>query len=85
MTNEVAAKRIQVFGTGCAACTALKASTEKAVAELGLPVSVEFESRILKMVELGIVELPALVVDGKVMSTGRALDVTAVKAMLGDG
>jgi hypothetical protein len=77
--------RVQVFGTGCAACATLKANTEKAVAELGLPCSVEFESRILEMIKLGIAELPALVVDGVVKSTGRALDVPSVKAMLGQG
>jgi hypothetical protein len=80
-----AAMKVQVFGTGCAACATLKANTEKAVAELGLPCSVEFESRILEMVRLGIAELPALVVDGVVKSTGRALDVPSVKAMLGQG
>jgi small redox-active disulfide protein 2 len=77
--------KVQVFGTGCAACTALKSNAERAVAELGLSCPVEFESRILEMVKLGIVELPALVVDGEVKSTGRALDVPSVKAMLGAG
>lgn len=77
--------KVQVFGTGCAACAALKTNTEKAVAELGLPDAVEFESQILRMIELGIVELPALVVDGVVKSTGKALDVASVKALLTQG
>lgn len=77
--------RVQVFGTGCAACVALKANAETAVAELGLPLSVEFESRLNEMIKLGIVELPALVIDGAVKSTGRALDVPSVKALLGAG
>ncbi len=77
--------RVQVFGTGCAACAALKANAEKAVVELGLPCGVEFESRILEMIKLGITELPALVVDGEVRSVGRALDVATVKTMLGGG
>jgi hypothetical protein len=77
--------RVQVFGTGCAACATLKANTEKAVAELGLPCSVEFESRILEMVKVGVTRVPALVVDGEIKSVGEALDVAAVKALLGHG
>jgi small redox-active disulfide protein 2 len=77
--------RVQVFGTGCAACTTLEANTKRAVAELGLPCGVEFETQILRMIELGIVELPALVVDGVVKSTGKALDVPEIKALLGQG
>jgi small redox-active disulfide protein 2 len=77
--------RVQVFGTGCAACATLKANAEKAVDELGLLCRVEFESRILEMIKLGVTELPALVVDGEVRSVGRALDVATVKTMLGGG
>jgi small redox-active disulfide protein 2 len=74
--------KVQVFGTGCAACKALKANVESAVAELGLGCEVEFESRLLEMVKYGVAQLPALVVDGEVKSVGRVLDVPSVKAML---
>jgi small redox-active disulfide protein 2 len=75
--------RIQVFGTGCAACETLRANVSKAVAEMGLECRVELESRILEMVKAGVAQVPALVVDGEIKSMGQALDVASVKRMLG--
>jgi hypothetical protein len=46
---------------------------------------VEFESRILEMVKVGVTRVPALVVDGEIKSVGEALDVAAVKVLLGHG
>lgn len=74
--------KIQVFGTGCAACEALKANVQQAVTELGLPIRVELESRILEMVKAGVAQVPALVVDGQIKSTGKVPDVAAIKSML---
>lgn len=74
--------RIQVFGTGCAACETLEANVQRAVTELGLDCRVEHEGRILEMVKAGVAQVPALVVDGEVKSMGKALDVATVKVML---
>jgi small redox-active disulfide protein 2 len=76
--------KIQVFGSGggCAPCKTMLRNAETAVAELGLSTEVEYVTRIQHMLELGISGSPALVVDGEVKCVGKALDVTAIKAIL---
>ena len=74
--------KIQVLGTGCAKCKQLTASTEKAVAELGLGVPVEKVEEIREIMKFKVMSTPALVVDGQVKSTGKVLSVEEVKAFL---
>ena len=73
---------IKVLGTGCATCKALYATVQEAVAELGLEAEVVKEEDIQKIVELGVLSLPGLVVDGKVVAQGRKLNVAQVKELL---
>lgn len=73
---------IKVLGTGCATCKALYATVQEAVAELGLDAEVVKEEDIQKIVEFGVLSLPGLVVDGKVVAQGRKLNVAQVKELL---
>ena len=75
--------RVQVFGTGCAPCKAMLKNVETAVAELGLGCQVEHMTRVRDMIDAGVTGTPALAIDGKLLSVGRVLDVTAIKAILG--
>ncbi len=74
--------KIQVLGTGCAKCKQLTANAEKAVAELGLGVVVEKVQDIREIAKFGVMTTPALVVDGKVRVTGKALTADAVMDLL---
>ena len=74
--------KIQVLGTGCAKCKQLTANAEKAVAELGLGVPVEKVEDIREIMKFSVMSTPALVVDGKVQSTGKVLTPEAVKDVL---
>ena len=74
--------KIQVLGTGCAKCKQLTANAEKAVAELGLGVSVEKVEDIREIMKFKVMSTPALVVDGQVKSTGKVLSPDAVKDVL---
>lgn len=74
--------KLQVFGTGCAPCAAMRRNVDTAVAELGLDCTVEHVSRIADMVEMGIAATPALAIDGHVVTMGKALDVMALKTLL---
>ena len=73
---------IKVLGTGCASCKALFATTQQAVAELGIEASVVKEEDLMKIMEYNVMSLPALVVNGKVVSKGRKLTVGEVKELL---
>ena len=73
---------IKVLGTGCSACRALFATVRQAVTELGIEATVIKEEDLMKIMEYNVMSLPALVVDGKVVSKGRKLNVEEVKELL---
>ena len=73
---------IKVLGTGCASCKALFATVRQAVAELGIEATVIKEEDLMKIMEYNVMSLPALVVDGKVVSKGKKLSVDEVKELL---
>lgn len=73
---------IKVLGTGCAGCKALYNSVQEAVAQLGLDATVVKEENLMKIMEYNVMSLPAIVIDGKVVSKGKRLSVEQVKELL---
>lgn len=74
--------KIQVIGSGCATCKNLYELTKKAVIELELKEEVEYSTDITKLIELGVMTSPVLVVDGKVVMTGSTNSIDKVKELL---
>ena len=75
-------KEIKVLGTGCAKCTTLYDNVKSAVAELAIDATVEKEQDIMKIMESNVMSIPARVVDGSVLSTGKVLTIEEVKKLL---
>lgn len=75
-------KEIKVLGTGCSKCTTLYDNVKSAVAELAIDATVEKEQDIMKIMEYNVMSIPALVVDGSVLSTGKVLTIEEVKKCL---
>ncbi len=73
---------IKVLGTGCAGCKALYETTKQAVAELGLDATVIKEEDLMKIMSYNVLRLPGLVIDEKVVSSGKKLSLTEVKTLL---
>jgi len=76
---------IQVLGSGCATCKRLYDMTQKAVEELGWTVKVEYKTGnegIGKIIELGIIGSPVLVVDDKPVMVGFTPDIEKIKSQL---
>ena len=73
---------IKILGTGCAGCKALYNSVQEAVSQLGLDAKIEKEENLMKIMEYNVMSLPAIVVDGKVVSKGRRLTVEQIKELL---
>ena len=73
---------IKVLGTGCANCKALYATVEQAVKDLNLDATLLKEEDILKIMEYNIFSLPALVINGKVVSAGKKLSLPEVMELL---
>lgn len=73
---------IKVLGTGCAGCKALHETVKQAVAELGVDATIIKEEDLMKIMAYNVMKLPALVIDEKVVSSGRKLSLSEVKEFL---
>lgn len=65
--------KIEILGTGCAKCKALEEATKQAVAQSGQFAQIEKVEDIMKIMEYNVMSTPGLVIDGKVVSTGKLL------------
>lgn len=73
---------IKVLGTGCASCKALYDTVNKAVEELAMEATAIKEEDMMKIMAYNVLRLPALVIDGKVVSSGKKLSISEVKELL---
>ena len=64
---------IKVLGAGCDKCDEMYKNVAAAVDELGIDAEVEKVEDLVTMVQLGVMQSPALMVDGKLLSAGRVL------------
>ena len=73
---------IKVLGTGCPKCKTLEKATREAVNELGIDANIEKVEDIMKIMEYGVMHTPALVIDGKVVVSGRVPNEKDLKNLL---
>ena len=64
-------RSIKVLGSGCKACHQLYDNTVKAVEGVGI--EVEYVTDLQKIMEYGAMSMPALVVNKKLVSSGKVL------------
>ena len=74
--------KIEILGTGCSKCKTLEEATKQAVAQSGQFAQIEKVEDIMKIMEYGVMSTPALVIDGKVMSTGKLLSVNEIVELI---
>lgn len=72
--------QIEVLGTGCPKCITLENVVKEAIAKSGKFVQLEKVDDIMKIIAYQVVSTPGLVIDGKVVSTGKVLSVDEVLA-----
>lgn len=73
---------IKVLGAGCKSCHALLEATKAAIASMGLTVEVEYVTDMPKIMEYGVMSMPALVVNEKVVSMGKVMKASEVEVLL---
>lgn len=73
---------IKVLGAGCASCHALLENTKKAVANMGLCIEVEYVTDMARIAGYGVMSVPALVVNEKVIAVGKVLKANEVETLL---
>lgn len=74
--------KIEVLGTGCAKCQTLLLHVKAAVAQKGMFAQIEKVEDMMKILEYGVTSTPALVVDGRVVSSGKVLSTEEITALL---
>ena len=73
---------VKVLGSGCAKCHALEEAARAALAELNMDTTIDDVTDFSQIAAYGVMTTPALVVDGKVVSYGKALKKDEVKALI---
>jgi len=73
---------IKVIGEGCEKCDKLYENTCLAVKELGLEASIDKVEDLLDIVRLGVMTTPSVMVDGKLIISGRVPKVKEIMKML---
>lgn len=64
---------IKVLGSGCKKCAELKDNAEAAVKETGIHAEIIKVEELKDIIGYGVMSTPALVIDEKVVSTGKVL------------
>jgi small redox-active disulfide protein 2 len=73
---------IKVLGPGCANCKRLYAEVEKAVAQTAQPATITKVEEMAEIAAHGILRTPGLVIDGKVVSSGRVPAAAEIATMI---
>lgn len=73
---------IKVLGTGCPKCKTLEKTTNEAVSELGIDAKVIKEEDIMKIMGYGVMKTPGLVINDKVVASGKLLSVNEIKNLI---
>ena len=73
---------IKILGTGCDKCDKAYDNAQKAIDELGQEVRLDKVEDLVTMMKYGILTTPGIVVDEKVLTTGRIPKVEDFKEII---
>jgi small redox-active disulfide protein 2 len=73
---------IKILGPGCTNCKRLYAETEKAIVLAGQPATLTKVEAIEEIVSHGVMTTPALVIDGRVVASGRIPGAAEIVTMI---
>lgn len=73
---------IKVLGAGCKSCHEQYKNAKQAVKDMGLSVEVEYITDMQKVMEYGVMSMPALVVNENVVAMGKVLKSSDVEKIL---
>ncbi len=73
---------VKVLGAGCSSCHQQYENAKEAVKNMGLKIEVEYITDMAKVMEYGVISMPALVVNEKVVTMGKVLKAIEVEKLL---
>ena len=74
---------IKVLGTGCKSCHEQYENAKTAVENLGLTIEVEYITDMEKVMSYGVMSMPALLVNDKIVSVGKVLKPKEIETLIG--
>ena len=74
--------KIKILGSGCANCVRLEENTRQAVKELELSAEIEHIYDMTDIILYGVMSLPSLVVNEKVVLSGKVPSTEEIKIFL---
>ena len=74
--------KIQVLGSGCRKCRMLEKLTTEVARENNMNAEILKVEDIVQIIKYGVMSTPALVVNGKVVITGRVPSKTEIKSLI---
>ena len=75
-------KNIKILGTGCAKCKELEKTTRETANDMGLRAIITKEEDIMKIMAYGVMSTPGLVINDKVVVSGRVPSKNEIKEYL---
>ena len=73
---------IKVLGTGCTKCKMLANVTREAVNKSGIEATITKVEDIVEIMQYGVMNTPALVINGQVVSSGKVPSVNDVVKLI---
>ena len=74
--------KIEILGSGCPSCKRLEENAKEAVKESKKEAKIVKVTDITKFVDYGVMQTPALVIDGMVKCSGKVADKEEIKKWL---
>ncbi len=74
--------KIEILGMGCPKCKKLTENAETAVKKMGIKAEIVKVTKLQDIMNYGVMLTPALVVNGKVESSGKVLSVEEIENIL---
>lgn len=73
---------IKIVGPGCKNCQKLKENVETAVSELGMTPTITKVEEMAEIVKTGVMKTPGLIIDDKLVVSGRVAKPKEIKQLL---
>ncbi|HAV11507.1 MAG TPA: thioredoxin family protein [Candidatus Moranbacteria bacterium] len=73
---------IKILGIGCPNCQKLERNVRQAIEELKIEAEVEKVTDIPEMMGYGLMQMPGLVINGKLEMSGRVFETEEIKEFL---
>lgn len=73
---------IKVLGGGCRSCEALLKATKEAIEKKGVNAEIEYITDMEKIMKYGVMSMPVLMIDEKVVSVGKVLKAREIEKLL---